>query len=150
MHLYGVFAAALALAPQPVAAPPALEVVRPASASLAVHAAPGGPAVAAVGAQTEFGSPLRYAVVERRGGWLGVIVPELGNGRIGWVRAQAVQRARFLRDRVEVDLSRRMLRLERNGHVVFRATVAVGGADSPSPVGRYAITDKFPGSELGT
>jgi lipoprotein-anchoring transpeptidase ErfK/SrfK len=150
MHLYGIVAAVLAVLPQPPAAPPALEVVRPATASLALHAAPAGPAVAAVGAQTEFGQPLRYAVVERRGNWLGVIAPEVGNGRIGWVEATHVRRARLLRERVDVDLSRRVLRLMRDGAVVLRTTVAVGDRVSPTPVGRFAVTDKFRGSDLGT
>lgn len=149
MHLYGVVAAVLAVAPQP-AAPPPLEIVRPAGAAVAVHATPDGPSVADAGVQTEFGSPLRYAVVERRGGWVGVLSPDVENGRIAWVEAQAVRRARLLRERVDVDLSRRLLRLLRDGRAVLGATVAIGDAHSPTPTGRYAITDKFPGPELGS
>ena len=149
MHLYGVVAAILAAAPQP-AAPAALEIVRPAAATVPVYAAPGGQSVASVGAETEFGSPLRYAVVERRGGWLGVISPDVANGRIAWVEARAMRRARLLRERVDVDLSQRVLRVVRDSRVVLRVPVAVGGAESPTPTGRYAVTDKFPGPELGT
>jgi hypothetical protein len=149
VHLFGVVATVLAVAPQP-GAPPPLEIVRPAAPTVAVHAAPGGPAVATVGAQTEFGSPLRYVVVGRRAGWLGVISPEVENGRIAWVETHAVERARLLRERVDVDLSRRLLRLLRDGRVVFRAIVAIGDAASPTPPGRYAITDKLPGAELGS
>lgn len=149
MHLYGVVAAVVALAQPPAAQPPPLELVRPAKTSLAVHAAPGSRPIAEVGAETEFGSMLQYAVVERRGSWLGVITPEVRNGKIGWVKAESVRRARLLRERVDVDLSRRLLRLIRDGRVVYRTDVAIGATDSPTPVGRYAVTDKFRGSELG-
>jgi lipoprotein-anchoring transpeptidase ErfK/SrfK len=150
VHLYGVVAATLAVAAPAPTTPPALEIVRPASSSLTVRATPGGPAVADVGARTEFGSPLRYAVFARRGDWLGVVSPEVRDGTLGWVDARTVRRARLLRERVDVDLSRRRLRLTRDGRVVLHAPVAIGGAASPTPVGRFAVTDKFPGHELGT
>jgi lipoprotein-anchoring transpeptidase ErfK/SrfK len=150
MHLYGVVAAVAALAAQPAAPPPATELVRPAAGSVAVHEAPGGAVAAAVGAETEFGSPLQYALIERRGEWLGVITPAVPNGRIGWVRASSVRRARFVRERIDVDLSRRLLRVIGGGGVGARFRVSIGAPGSPTPTGRFAITDKFPGEELGT
>jgi len=150
MHLYGIAAAALALGAQPPDAQPPLELVRPVGGSLVVHAAPASRVVADVGTQTDFGSRLQYAVVERRGKWLGVITPAVRNGAIGWVNARAVRRARLLRERVDVDLSRRLLRVLRGERIVYRTAVAIGGPESPTPVGRFAITDKLPGSELGT
>jgi len=127
-----------------------VEVVRPAKKTLVVHAAPGSAARVRVGPRTEYEEPIRYAVVKRRGRWLGVITPAVPNGRIGWVRASTVRRARFVRDHVEVDLSRRLLRLLVDERVVLETKVAVGAADSPTPIGSFAITDKLPGSKLGS
>ena len=134
----------------PPVAPPPLEVVRPAKKIVVVHEAPGSSAGFRVGPRTAFGSKLRYAVVERRGRWLGVITPAVPNGSIGWVRASSVRRARYVRERVEVDLSRRLLRVLMDERVVLETRVAVGHAASPTPIGRFAITDKVTGSSLGT
>jgi lipoprotein-anchoring transpeptidase ErfK/SrfK len=140
----------LALGAAPSVAPPPMEVVRPAKKIVVVHAAPGGRAGVRVGPRTEYGSPIRYAVVERRGRWLGVITPAVPNGRVGWVRESAVRRVRYVRERVEVDLSRRLLRVLMDERVVLETRVAVGAAESPTPIGRFAITDKVPGSSLGS
>ena len=115
-----------------------------------VHAAPGSRKSIRVGPRTDFGSLIRYAVVKRRRGWLGVITPAVPNGRIGWVKTRAVRRARYVRERVEIDLSRRLLRVLMDGRVVIESIVAVGAAGSPTPIGRFAITDKVPGSRLGS
>ena len=79
-----------------------------------------------------------------------MITPAVPNGRVGWVRASAVRRAHYVRERVEVDLSRRLLRVLMDERVVLETKVAVGAAESPTPIGRFAITDKVPGSSLGT
>jgi lipoprotein-anchoring transpeptidase ErfK/SrfK len=140
----------LALGAAPSVPPPPMEVVRPAKKIVVVHAAPGSSARVRIGPRTEYGSPIRYTVVERRGRWLGVITPAVANGRVGWVRASAVRRARYVRERVEVDLSRRLLRVLMDERVVLETRVAVGAAESPTPIGRFAITDKVPGSSLGS
>jgi len=127
-----------------------MEVVRPANKVLVVHAAPWSAARVGVGPHTEYGKPIRYAVVERRGSWLGVITPAVPNGRIGWVKASSVRRTRYVREHVDVDLSRRLLRVRMDDRVVLETKVAVGASGSPTPVGSFAITDKLPGSKLGT
>ena len=149
MHAIGLLAVVSTLGAQPPAGPTPTEIVRPVKKTVVVHAAPWSSRRVRVGPATEYGSRVRYAVVERRGGWLGVITPAVPNGRIGWVKASAVRRARYVRERVEVDLSRRLLRVLMDERVVLQTTVAVGAADSPTPIGRFAITDKRPGSEFG-
>jgi lipoprotein-anchoring transpeptidase ErfK/SrfK len=96
--------------------------------------------------RTEFGSSRALGVVRRRGPWLGVTLPELGNGRLGWVhgRRTGVQVHRTA-VRVEIDLSSRELVLQRGARVMRRMRVSVGRAGSPTPTGRYAVTDKLPG-----
>src|SRR5215210_795292 len=148
MHAVGVLAVVSALGAHAPATPPT-EIVRPVKKVVVVHRVPGTRKGIRVGPRTDFGSPIRYAVVGRRRGWVGVITPSVANGRIGWIRARAVRRARFVRERVEVDLSRRLLRVLMDDRVVIEATVAVGAAGSPTPVGRFAVTDKVPGWKLG-
>ena len=116
-----------------------------------LRAAPAGPVVARVTARTEFGSRRVYRVVERRGGWLGVLSPHRPNGRIGWIAAEhALLEA--TRWRLVLDRSARRLTLRRSGRVVARMAVTVGAPGSPTPLGRFAVTDKLrmaPGSVYG-
>jgi lipoprotein-anchoring transpeptidase ErfK/SrfK len=112
---------------------------------------PFGRVVAEVGAQTVFGSPSVLAVERSQGGrWLAVRTPLLANGRLGWVDARAGGLT-FSHSPVEleVDLSRRQLRV-RVGHELARVVlVGVGRDGSPTPTGRFAVTDKLPGSRYG-
>ena len=115
---------------------------------VALRSAPGGRVVARLSARTPFGSPQALGVVRsRRGHWLAVTSPELGNGRLGWLDARAGG-LRFARTRleVEVDLSQRLALLRRGSRVLRRMTVGVGRPGSPTPTGRFAVTDKLAGS----
>lgn len=117
---------------------------------IAVRAAPGKNAVATLAARTEFGSPQTVAVVERRGRWLGVVTSALPNGQIGWIDGRAARvKLRRIEVSVEIDLSRRILTLERGGRVLRKVTVGVGRSGSPTPVGRFAVTDKLSGDRYG-
>jgi lipoprotein-anchoring transpeptidase ErfK/SrfK len=48
-----------------------------------------------------------------------------------------------------VRLQRRTLELRSGTRVLRRFTVGIGAAVSPTPTGRFAITDKRPGNEYG-
>jgi hypothetical protein len=117
--------------------------------TVALRSAPGGGSVVArLSARTPFGSPQALGVVRtRRGRWLAVSSPALGNGRLGWVDARAGG-LRFARTRVEldVDLSRDVAVVRRGSHVLRRVTVGVGRPGSPTPTGRFSVTDKLAGS----
>jgi lipoprotein-anchoring transpeptidase ErfK/SrfK len=131
----------------PAQADPGFVVLRPArGAEVVVRSRPGGRVVARLGARTEFGSPTTLAVAAKRGRWLGVVTTHLPNGRLGWVdpAESAVARSRT-RVRVTVDLSERRLVVRRGDRVLRRVTVAVGRPGSPTPVGRFAVTDKLSG-----
>jgi L,D-transpeptidase catalytic domain len=113
---------------------------------LILRSSPGGPAIARLGERTEFGSPETLAVVRKRGRWFGVVTTHAPNGRLGWVDTR-VGGLRYSRTRLNLvlDLSDRQL-LFRSGHrVIRRMTVGVGRPASPTPVGRFAITDKLSG-----
>ena len=134
--------------PAPPRAAPGFVVLKPApGGTVVVRSRPGGAVVARLGARTEFGSPTTLAVAAKRGRWLGVVTTHLPNGRLGWVdpAESAVVRSRT-RVRVTVDLSARQLVVRRGDRVLRRVTVAIGRPSSPTPVGRFAVTDKLSGS----
>lgn len=149
--LLGVLAALVA-----AAGAPAQPDVRPAepflaatprAAGVVLRDHPGGQALATLGSRTEFGSPETVGVARVRGDWLGVISTQLANGVVGWVprremRLQAVDWS------IDVSLSKRTLEVRHDGHVVRRVAVGIGAADSPTPPGRYVVTDHVdPGAE---
>jgi hypothetical protein len=114
---------------------------------VALRARPGGRVVERLSTRTSFGSPQALSVVRsRRGRWLAVSTPELGNGRLGWVDARAGG-LRFARTQLEidVDLSQRLATLRRGSHVLRRFAVGVGRPGSPTPTGRFSVTDKLNG-----
>jgi len=115
-----------------------------------LRARPFGPVVARVGALTRFGSQRALGVVAtQRGRWLAVTEPGVAGNRVVWVDARAGG-LRYSRTPLEldVDLSERTLTLTRGASVLRRMTVGVGAFDSPTPTGRFAVTDELAGSNF--
>jgi hypothetical protein len=151
-----------AQAAQPSASPPpaAVEPAAPArppghqllevQGTVALRQAPGGDAVALVGPTTEFGSPRVLGVAARRPGWLGVVTDEQPNGKLAWVRRSdpGLRPARTTIS-LHADLSERRVELRRGGRTIKALSVAIGTSGSPTPTGRFAVTDKIPGSRYG-
>jgi lipoprotein-anchoring transpeptidase ErfK/SrfK len=118
---------------------------------VALRVRPGGRVVTRLGATTEFGSPRALSVVKRRGAWLGVVAPELGNGEVAWIDSAAVGvTVSQTRLSAAIDLSRRILVVKRDGRVLRRITVGVGAPGSATPIGRFALTDKLSGDRYGS
>jgi lipoprotein-anchoring transpeptidase ErfK/SrfK len=139
-------------APARPSSPPGFGVVRVRGGrSVRLYAKPKGRAIGSAGARTQFGSPAVMSVVRREGRWLAVTTTGLPNGKLAWVRADspAVDRGR-VRTAISVDLSRRTVELKRGRKLVERLKVAVGRPGSATPTGRFAITDKIPGSRYGS
>jgi hypothetical protein len=130
----------------------AFTTARVTSGSVELLSAPGkGGVLARLGATSEFGSPRTLSVVERRGRWLGVIAPELGNGAIAWVDSRdSTLRLARTRLSVEIDLSRRQLVVSRGNDILRKVRVGVGAPGSPTPTGRFGLTDKLPGSRYSS
>jgi hypothetical protein len=120
--------------------------VRP-ERTLALHSRPSGPVIAHVGARTPFGSKRVLGVVRtQRGRWLAVTEAGVRTNRVVWIDARAGG-LRYARTRLElvVDLSSRTLTIRSDHRVLRRVSVGVGRAGSPTPTGRFSITDKLPG-----
>jgi lipoprotein-anchoring transpeptidase ErfK/SrfK len=116
-----------------------VQVTRP----VRLRASPGGAVVGGVVPRTEFKSATILPVVRQRDGWLGVISTELPNGRIGWIAANTGLVAYRTAYSVVASLGRREVVVRRAGHVVERFPVAIGSASTPTPTGRFAVTDKL-------
>lgn len=99
--------------------------------------------VGGVWPRTEFRSAAILPVVAQRDGWLGVISRELPNGRIGWIAANAGLVAYRSQWSVVASLSKREVVVRRSGRVVQRFPVAIGTPSTPTPTGRFAVTDKL-------
>ncbi len=144
----GATIAAFASAPTPADTPTVAFEIAQVTRPVALFAHRGGPAVARLGASTEFGSRQTLGVVGKSGQWLRVTSTELPNGRTGWVRARAVRLTTTPKS-LTIDLSRRLLLFKRGDRVVRRMTVTIGRPGSPTPAGRFAVTDKLAGSNYG-
>lgn len=84
--------------------------------------------------------PLTFAVRRQRRRWVQVDLPTRPNGSRGWVRRRDV-RLSFTRLRIVVRVKRHRLELHDGKRVVSRASIALGKALSPTPHGRYYVTD---------
>ena len=116
---------------------------------VALRASPGGRILARVGSRTEFGSPQTLEVAFRKGDWIAVRSPALGNRQLGWVREKPL-RLVGRTVRIEVDLSARTLTVVKRGVIYRRDAVAIGSPKTPTPTGDFYVTDKLPGARFGT
>ncbi len=91
---------------------------------------------------TDFGSPEALWVAKQAPGWLGIVSPLAGNGRLGWIPRSAATLVPILWE-LRVSLSARQLTVLYAGSVVRRYTVAIGRPDAPTPTGRFAVTDRL-------
>jgi lipoprotein-anchoring transpeptidase ErfK/SrfK len=122
------------------------------SEDVPLYNTPRGHVIGHVSTRTDLGSKRVMSVTKVRSGgaWLGVTVPERKN-RIAWVRNDT---GRFAFERTQLwlkaDRSARTLTLLRGQRVLKRISVAVGRPGSPTPLGRFAVTDKLRGKDFGS
>jgi lipoprotein-anchoring transpeptidase ErfK/SrfK len=142
--------------PAPKHAGPALPAIPGGSGSLialvrhptALRSSPDGRTIAQLGTKTQFGSPEVLWVVKHKPGWLGVITPQAGNGRVAWILQSMTSLTRVSWE-LEVSLSARRLTVLNQGKVVERYTVAIGTPGAPTPTGRFAVTDRLATDDPG-
>jgi lipoprotein-anchoring transpeptidase ErfK/SrfK len=128
---------------RPLALPPgAGALVAEVVSATTIRSGPGGRVLARIGARDEFGSPDALAVERLERGWLGVLSPFAGNGRIGWIPRAAVLLYRTPY-RLDASLSERSLTVRYEGRVIRRYTVGVGAPWAPTPTGDFAVTDRL-------
>jgi L,D-transpeptidase-like protein len=80
--------------------------------------------------------------------WVRVLLPVRPNGTQGWVPADPLA-FRPVSSRLVVDQSERSVTVYKQGRLVYRTTVAIGAADTPTPNGRFAIAEVIPTGNPG-
>lgn len=117
--------------------------------TISVRATPNGPVVARLSSRTEMGSPETLAVARHLPGRrFAVITTSLANGRLGWIDApRGSLRLGRTRITLDVDLSSRLLHVRVGERLARTIRVGVGAPGSPTPIGRFAVTDKLNGAD---
>jgi lipoprotein-anchoring transpeptidase ErfK/SrfK len=164
---------AAALAAAPATASPTLRpaphcrggVLHPVGTQVAAYAAvvngktrtykrPSGGLRATFSKLTDLGYPTTFsivgAIVNKRcaASWYRVKLPIKPNGVVGYVRPKDVS-VEKVTTRISVDLSRRELLLYRRGKLALRTPVAVGSSSTPTPIGRYFVSQRITTSNPG-
>ena len=86
------------------------------------------------------GIPLVFLVRRLRAGWARVELPTRPNLSSAWVRREDI-RVSYTRMRVRVSLRRHRLEAFDGSRLVARTGIGVGASVSPTPKGRYFVTD---------
>jgi lipoprotein-anchoring transpeptidase ErfK/SrfK len=106
-----------------------------------LRATPGGKVVATVKTKTEFKSPTILAVAARKPGWV-LVRTSVRKHHVGWLPASAG--VFFSQPRtLVIDLSERTLSVFHRGRRTDTYKVAIGTAATPTPRGRFAVTDRL-------
>jgi L,D-transpeptidase-like protein len=134
-------------APKPAPKPqPTFSIVHlPPGRTVALRSKPSGAVIAHVSSTTQFGSGTTLAVAASRGRWIGVTSTDIPNGTLGWLKRDGL-RTSTTHASIRIDLSQRSLELRDGRRVVRRASVGIGRPGSPTPTGRFSVTDEMPGS----
>lgn len=85
-----------------------------------------------------YGYPMTMPIVEDRGPWLRIMLPERPNGSTGWVRREdvAVSSSAF---RIVIRLPDRRLTVYQDGFELFSAPVAIGKPSTPTAPGSFFV-----------
>lgn len=84
--------------------------------------------------------PLVFGVLDRREGWLKVMLPVRPNGSTGWIRVRDVRLA--VTDwRARIDLDEHRVTVRRRGKVFDRWRIGLGQPETPTPEGRFYVTE---------
>jgi lipoprotein-anchoring transpeptidase ErfK/SrfK len=81
-----------------------------------------------------------FVITEDRGQWLKVQVPSRPQGAEGWVNRDQVEVSSHSY-RVEIDVSDRRLVLRNGDEILIDEPVVGGAAGTPTPTGRFYVTD---------
>jgi len=152
VRIAAVRAHARAVHPHP-AQPGAFTLVDAANGAV-VRSRPNGLIAGTLPGRTPLGTTTWLWAVKtsRDGRWARVILPWRPNGRTGWI---SLRGRRTVKSRIwiEANLSRRRVNLMLGSRTLRSFVAAVGAAATPTPVGRFSVTDPIatgdPGGPFG-
>ena len=119
-----------------------------------VRSRPNGPISGELPGRTSLGTTTWLWAVKTSpdGRWARVVLPWRPNGRTGWISLRGRRTVKSPMW-VEADVSSRRVNLMRGSQVVRSFVAAVGAPGSPTPVGRFSVTDPIatgdPGGPFG-
>jgi lipoprotein-anchoring transpeptidase ErfK/SrfK len=91
-------------------------------------------------ATTEYQQPRTLLAVDQQPGWFQALLPMRPNGAIGWVREADVTPGSTTYA-IKISLSQHKLTLTESDNLVLEAPIAIGKPETPTPLGKYYITD---------
>jgi hypothetical protein len=140
-----ILVACLMWADRAQAAPGPRFLVTPAAEGTAVHAWPRGPVVERLDGRTPLGSSTWLWVLDRSGDgtWGRVVLPVRPNGTTGWIRLNP-RRLQHTSTWVIGNLGHRRVTLMHGASPVTSWPAAIGSPESPTPTGRFSVTDRVP------
>jgi hypothetical protein len=103
---------------------------------ISAYDAPGGREIGKVGFW--YGYPMTMPILEERGTWLRIMMPERPNGLTAWVQAGQVIRSTSPW-RVVVDLSETRVTVYKDGYETWSAPVGIGEDSTRTPTGSYFV-----------
>jgi hypothetical protein len=103
---------------------------------ISAYDAPGGREIGKVGRW--YGYPMTTPILEERGTWLRIMMPERPNGLTAWVLAGQVKRSTSPWHMV-LDLSETRVSVYKDGHETWSAPVGIGKDDTRTPTGSYFV-----------
>jgi hypothetical protein len=122
--------------PKPKPPVPADSLVATPRGTIATFDAPGGKQIGSLGQW--YGYQMTVPLVERRGDWYLVRLPQRPNGSTAWVKAGDVYLSRSVY-RIVINRSQAKLTLFQDGWPVMTAPVGLGKAKTPTPLGYFFV-----------
>jgi len=77
--------------------------------------------------------------------WVKIRVPQRPNGKVGWVREEALGRFYVVRTRLVINRTSLRAQLYQSGRIIWSAPVGVGKAGTPTPRGQFWIRERLKG-----
>jgi lipoprotein-anchoring transpeptidase ErfK/SrfK len=90
--------------------------------------------------KTEYQQPRTLLAINTQPGWYQALLPMRPNGSVGWVREADVTPGSTTYA-IKISLSQHKLTLTESDNFVLEAPIIVGKSETPTPVGKYYITD---------
>lgn len=118
-------------------------------ASIEVFDVPDGEITHVMDNPTPTNGPLVFLTTTNRGGWHEVLLPVRPNGSLGWVRDADVELAAH-NYRIKAELADFRLRVLERGVTIFDTVAGVASNNSPTPGGRYYLTELLAPTEPDT
>src|SRR6266540_3409758 len=99
-------------------------------------------AVTKLSDKTEYGLPRTFLVTDQAShpGWLHVLLPVRPNGSNGWIKASDVTMGTTDYE-IRIELGAHKLTLLKLGQPVLDSGVVIGAGKTPTPVGKFYVTD---------